>query len=423
MFDIEFMIINDEISGLISYIGKKYTKIQYDMRLYQWNMTVANQPRVYGVCYSDVSSMVIGKHSWIIGGDYSCSRDERVIQLALSSCSVEEFTCSDGVCIDILLRCDNIPHCRDKSDEADCERVKMQSSYQKYIVPSPNNDEDDKLEVDIVIKVETIMDIDEVEGHFQVQFYLTMKWFESRLIFNNLKDDISLNNFLPSENQAIWVPQLIFENTNVKPRTRADDLTSIKVKKLGQFVPSDISETQNTQYFSGSENQIQMSRFYNEIFLCDYKMAWYPFDVQQCHMIMASKEAFEPFIELRAEKIAYVGETLLTKYEVHNVTMDIIDLNYTHAVSVEITLGRELLSVIMNIFVPTLVLNIISYSTNFYKDCYFESVITINLTSMLVLVALFVSVSISLSEAKYNCQLKCPDILLSNSSLRLRTRS
>merc|ERR1712142_227075 len=143
-----------------------------------------------------------------------------------------------------------------------------------------------------------------------------------------------------------------------------------------------------------------MSRFYNQMFLCDYKMAWYPFDVQRCLMTMASKEASEPFIKLMAEEIVYVGEKLLTKYEVHNVTMDIIDLNYTHAVSVEITLGRELLSVIMNVFVPTLVLNIISYSTNFYKDSYFESVITINLTSMLVLVALFVSVSSTRPESK-----------------------
>merc|ERR1719356_1933619 len=55
----------------------------------------------------------------------------------------------------------------------------------------------------------------------------------------------------------------------------------------------------------------------------------------------------------------------------------------------------------MNVIVPTLVVNIISYSTNFYKDAYFESVIGINLTSMLVLVALFVSVNESLPATSY----------------------
>ena len=62
-------------------------------------------------------------------------------------------------------------------------------------------------------------------------------------------------------------------------------------------------------------------------------------------------------------------------------------------VVVSITLGRQLLGVLLNVIIPSIILNIISYTTNFYKDEYFESVIAINLTSMLVLVALFVSVS------------------------------
>ena len=62
-------------------------------------------------------------------------------------------------------------------------------------------------------------------------------------------------------------------------------------------------------------------------------------------------------------------------------------------VYVEIILGRQLLGVVLNIIIPTIVLNIISYSTNFYKEEYFETVIAINLTTMLVIVTLFVSVS------------------------------
>ena len=63
-------------------------------------------------------------------------------------------------------------------------------------------------------------------------------------------------------------------------------------------------------------------------------------------------------------------------------------------VYVEIILGRQLLGVVLNIIIPTIVLNIISYSTNFYKEEYFETVIAINLTTMLVIVTLFVSVSL-----------------------------
>ena len=44
-----------------NFSGKKYTKIQYDQSLYQWNISVSNNPRISAVSYSDVSTMVIGK--------------------------------------------------------------------------------------------------------------------------------------------------------------------------------------------------------------------------------------------------------------------------------------------------------------------------------------------------------------------------
>ena len=90
-----------------------------------------------------------------------------------------------------------------------------------------------------------------------------------------------------------------------------------------------------------------------------------------------------------------------------NVTMVAVDGGA--AILVEVTLGRQLLSVILNVFTPTLVLNIISYSTNFYKDEYFESIIAINLTSMLVLVSLFVYVNERLPATAY---IKMVDIWL-----------
>ena len=117
------------------YTGKKHTRIQYDQRLYQWNISVANNPAISGVSYSEVSSLVIGSHSWRVEGDHACSSKPQQLTLSLSSCNSSQFTCSDGVCIDMSGRCDNLNHCRDKSDEADCARVKMEETYQKFIVP------------------------------------------------------------------------------------------------------------------------------------------------------------------------------------------------------------------------------------------------------------------------------------------------
>ena len=76
--------------------------IQYDPALYQWNMSVTNNPAISGVSYSDVNSLVssnsqlyeksltvvqvIGLHTWHIAGDYSCSTQPHTTLLSLSSC-------------------------------------------------------------------------------------------------------------------------------------------------------------------------------------------------------------------------------------------------------------------------------------------------------------------------------------------------
>ena len=55
-------------------------------------------------------------------------------------------------------------------------------------------------------------------------------------------------------------------------------------------------------------------------------------------------------------------------------------------------MARKLIAISANVFFPTTILNIISFSTNYYKNDYFESIVAINLTSMLVLTALIVQV-------------------------------
>ena len=109
---------------------------------------------------------------------------------------------------------------------------------------------------------------------------------------------------------------------------------------------------------------------------------------------MAIKTSYSPFTKLIVEFYEYLGNKLLTQYEVKDFLMEIRNNDGgIQEVFVTIILGRQLLGVVLNVIIPTVVLNIISYSTNFYKDDYFETVIAINLTTMLVIVTLFVSVS------------------------------
>ena len=114
-------------------------------------------------------------------------------------------------------------------------------------------------------------------------------------------------------------------------------------------------------------------------------------------------------MRLISKELKYLGKKYLTQYEVMKTTMETKSVDDSQQLVLEITLGRQLLGTVLNIFIPTIVLNIISYTTNFYKDDFFETVVAINLTTMLVIVTLFVSVSENLPATSY---MKMMDIWL-----------
>jgi len=144
-------------------------------------------------------------------------------------------------------------------------------------------------------------------------------------------------------------------------------------------------------------------------FLCDYELKWYPFDIQNCILVFQVTKSSSPQIRLISKDLNYLGKKYLTQYQVMKSVMKVETIGDSLQLVVEITLGRQLLGTVLNIFIPTIVLNIISYTTNFYKDKFFETVVAINLTTMLVIVTLFVSVSENLPATSY---MKMMDIWL-----------
>ena len=60
--------------------------------------------------------------------------------LTLTGCSDIEFTCNDGSCVSMEVRCDDKTDCEDQSDEDDCLLIKPNSQYKKALVPHPGGD-------------------------------------------------------------------------------------------------------------------------------------------------------------------------------------------------------------------------------------------------------------------------------------------
>ena len=104
-------------------------------------------------------------------------------------------------------------------------------------------------------------------------------------------------------------------------------------------------------------------------------------------------------MEIRPHLITMESETVLTQYLITNWTLAYNNAsNVDSGIQMTIVLKRRILNAILTVYLPTILVLIIVYATNFFKDFFFEAIVTVNLTSLLVLTTLFISVSGALPQ-------------------------
>ena len=258
----------------------------------------------------------------------------------------------------------------------------------------------------VSVDVNAILDIAEVQNTITIQLNLKLTWLDTRLRLMNLKEDRNLNTLTPEFREKIWIPQVVFYNTQQKLESLNDHKSFAVIDRLGGFEQSAKSELFNALYYKGGENPITTSRVYDSEFLCEFSMAVFPFDTQRCKIIMIMSGNTGKFVDISAGDMNYLGPVDLTQYFVKETYMLQSDLpvlgdNSTHSVEVHIVFGRRVLATILTTYLPTTLLCIVCFSTNYFKAFFFEAIVTVNLTSLLVLTTLFISVSESLPKTSY----------------------
>ena len=68
-----------------------------------------------------------------------------------------------------------------------------------------------------------------------------------------------------------------------------DEYSVITINRKGAYEKSTMTEIYNNHIYAGRDNDLHLSRIYTTSFTCNFKMALYPFDVQECNMIFIMK--------------------------------------------------------------------------------------------------------------------------------------
>ena len=162
-----------------------------------------------------------------------------------------------------------------------------------------------------------------------------------------------------------------------------------------------------------------MTQTYTHKFQCQYQLEKYPFDKQvQSNSDMSKKRSHHMFqfcsIKMRLGKLDKPLVRLLPSQldMEENPDMTLFQVNKwdircrndrdpDKGILMTVHLKRKILSEMMTPFLPSLLLLMITFATTFFKPFFFEAALTVNLTNMLVMTTIFISVMEKLPLTSY----------------------
>ena len=356
--------------------------VRYDKHDELWKMRHTRKVNFLATSRASESSLLLGSHFWVVHNDSAkCSNEEKsfyTTSLILHACNSEHFACSNAFCIMMEERCDGKEDCIDGTDEQDCGTLIIRKGYKKKLTPIPQSGQD--VNVNFSINILDI-EINEPIGAFTVKKSFTRDWFDGRLMFKNLKrgSGMNMNNLLPEESEAIWFPYLVLNNIE-----NVEDIKETEVTHIHRVIPNDdftYVAKDNMHIFKGSENRLSQTMEFSVVGKCKYAYHWYPFDTQVCRMeFISSKEGTDIF----PNQLQYRQNISLDRYTLSRIRMCRSSILTKNAIIVEVMLGRPIISNLLTVFVPTILLLTISFTTRVFAADHIEMVIEVNLTVLLV---------------------------------------
>lgn len=402
--DQNYILKTDSKSGDFFWEGYGKTKIIFNPTKKTWEIRGMSKKKGETTLYAELKlnsqtlRYPLGLFSWTLLKDACLNQPEsRQVQLKLSSCNNDQFSCSDSTCIPLKNRCDMVVECEDFSDEDDCSFINLEPNYNADI-PSLKPDFKEQM-LTVNVQINRILELKDVEMNMLIDFFLEIEWIDAGLTFVNLNENMELNLISQKNVHKMWIPKLVFDNDDEVNPLPLDDNVAIFVKKMDNGTYGVLPNQYNEAiYHEGTKNPLKYQRKFLTPFECEFFYGWYPFDTQKCNIIISNFHALKHVVNLKPGALQFLGSPTLMQHQVRNFTFIQHDKN---TIRVEITFQRMFFQHLCTTFLPSFCVLTIALCTVHFKAEHFKTSVPVAITSMLVMYTLHLAVSRSLPPTAY----------------------
>ncbi|XP_050740132.1 uncharacterized protein LOC127010309 isoform X2 [Eriocheir sinensis] len=356
----------------------------------QWiNKTVA-------VHHAHDVSYPLGTREWRLVTDYDVCGEEKDTPhlLSLSACHDTEFTCGDGTCVPLSQRCDLRVNCPDNTDEIGCEKLQLPEDYLASLTPA--GVDPGPLTLNLSLDILGFSEINLRDLKLTVDLATSLSWYDQRLQYRNLKAIQEINHIPTSE---VWTPKVEYVNADF-PRI-STTTPILNVRKETEPEPDDPSAPLHDEVYLGRSNPLRLNQKVNAPFTCNMNLRNFPFDTQHCTLLLRLTSARSDFLTWGHLNVSYLGETLLTEYEIGTVLAAKREEDRYSVAVIQVTFYRRFWFYVTSAYLPTIMLMLISYASLFCKRENSDLRVMMSLTTLLVLYALYQQISDGLPRTSY----------------------
>ncbi|XP_069940830.1 uncharacterized protein [Cherax quadricarinatus] len=334
-----------------------------------------------------------GVNTWQVRND-TCTKKQ--VELLLTSCGENDFTCSDGSCINKTKRCDYKVDCQDSTDELNCQAIVFPEGYPSELAPPAGDSE--QMALYISIQITSIRKFDLAGFNLAIDVIQSIKWKDERLLLRNLRPGDFVNKARVIE--KLWMPEILVSDGYYNPTDVKQHLVKLLIRRDSQSLPDDDTYYTEDDMYSGSGSTLKLVQQYTVTAMCLFLLHVYPFDSQICSLTFSLPDQSAGNLLLVQEGVAFTGKRMLLEYQLLNETL-VSWNNLSTSMQLRLQFRNQYGYYIGNSVIPSLLMVSICYLTFFFAMEDFTDRIMVSLTSLLVLASLFTQTSQSIPKTAY----------------------